>query len=456
MENNHIGVHQPNRVFVARIHEVEQICGNVVMSLRNKLERLPPVNEESSIYRVPKLLREMNNKAYIPQVISIGPFHHRSPDCSPDLKATEPYKLQGFNNFLIRLNYKMNPLNNSMNLLENLVKNAQSWVEEDRNCYAEPIDMNDKDFIEMMIVDGSFIVEFLILHYGQSDPTAFPKIPNNVDYSFYKRIPDINLDLVKLENQIPFSFLQRMLDLIGATISVIQLAHVFLQHGLFNKYHLSNTFSITPKHFVDFLSLFFVVSPKSSIVNVTEPQFVIPPSITKLRKAGITLKKAKDISSLMDISFKNGVFEIPLLHIDDNFETMIRNLIAFEQISLTQESKCIQYITFMDYLISTELDVSLLEKAGIIINDIGGSDKEVSKMFNDLCKFVIVPHNTHFNDISIALREHCNRRYNRARAALKHDYFYTPWASISVIGAILLIILTFLQTVFSGISAFPK
>lgn len=99
----------------------------------------------------------------------------------------------------------------------------------------------------------------------------------------------------------------------------------------------------------------------------------------------------------------------------------------------------------MDYLISTELDVSLLEKAGIIINDIGGSDKEVSKMFNDLRKFVIVPHSIHFNDISVALREHCNRRYNRARAALKHDHFYTPWASISVIGAILLIILTFLQ-----------
>ena len=154
----------------------------------------------------------------------------------------------------------------------------------------------------MMIVDGGFIVEFFILHYGQSHPTAFPKIPNNGDYSFYKRIPGINFginfDLVKLENQISFSFLQRMLDLIGVSISVIQLAHVFLQ--LFNKYHLSNTFSITPKHFVDFLSLFFVVFPWSSMVNVTETKFVIPPSITKLRKAGITLKKAKDIPFLMD------------------------------------------------------------------------------------------------------------------------------------------------------------
>ncbi|XP_022961906.1 putative UPF0481 protein At3g02645 [Cucurbita moschata] len=440
---------------MVKIHEVEQICENVVMSIRDRLEQRPPVNREPSIYRVPKLLREMNNKAYIPQVISIGPFYHRS----PDLITTEQYKVQGLSNFLIRLSNKMECLNNPGNPLEVLVRNTQSYVDEYRNCYGEPINMNDKDFIEMMIVDGGFIVEFLILHYGQYKQDVFPTISSNVDYSFYKRIPDIDLDLIKLENQIPFSVLEHMFELIledDTPISVIELANVFLQHGLVHPYELSTPLPRTPKHFVDFLSLYFVVSTGSSVVNIDETDFTIPPSITKLCQAGVTIKKAEDVKFVMDISFENGIFKIPPLHIDDNFETMIRNLIAFEQISLAKESKCIQYITFMDYLISTEEDVNLLENAGIIINDIGGSAKEVSKLFNDLCKFVTVPDDTHFNYISAALLERCNRRWNSTKATLKRDYFYTPWASVAAFGAISVIILAILQTIFSGISTFQK
>lgn len=44
-------------------------------------------------------------------------------------------------------------------------------------------------------------------------------------------------------------------------------------------------------------------------------------------------------------------------------------------------------------------------KAGITIKDIGdigGSDKEVLKRFNDICKFARVPNNYNFNDISTA------------------------------------------------------
>ncbi|XP_022996816.1 putative UPF0481 protein At3g02645 [Cucurbita maxima] len=440
---------------MVEIHEVEQICGNVMMSIRDRLKRRPPVNREPNIYRVPKLLREMNNKAYIPQVISIGPFYHRS----PDLITTEHYKVQGLNNFLIRLSNKMECLNNPRNPLEVLVRNTQSYVEEYRNCYAEPINMNDKDFIEMMIVDGGFIVEFLILYYGQYKPNVFPTLSSNVDYSFYKRIPDIDLDLIKLENQIPFSVLERMFKLIledDTSLSIIHLAYVFLQHGLIHPYELSTPLPRTSNHFVDFLSLYFVVPKESSVINIDETDFPIPPSITKLCQAGIIIKKAEDAKFVMDLSFKNGVFKIPPLHIDDNFETMIRNLIAFEQISLAKESKCTQYITFMDYLISTEEDVNLLENAGIIINDIGGSAKEVSKLFNDLCKFATVPYDTHFNYISAGLNEHCNRRWNNAKAILKRDYFYTPWACVAAFGAISVIILAFLQTIFTGISTFQK
>ena len=111
----------------------------------------------------------------------------------------------------------------------------------------------------------------------------------------------------------------------------------------------------------------------------------------------------------MNLSFKNEIFTIPPLQIDDFFETIMRNLIAFEHFPSKNESKCIQYVVFMDYLISTEKDVSLLEKVGIIINNIGGSGKSVSKLINNLCKFVEISSEECFNDISKALHVYCNR-----------------------------------------------
>ncbi|XP_022973628.1 UPF0481 protein At3g47200-like [Cucurbita maxima] len=348
-----------------------QLCGNVVSWIKTMLEQLPVVNVGCSIYRVPKLLREMNNTAFTPQVISIGPFHHHSRD---DLIVKEQYKLQGLANFLFRM---MN-----MSSVEFLVETTQTWVKDARDYYAEPINMNDEDFIKMLLVDGCFTVELLILNYGQYSRDAFIRIEHKVDLQFYKRFPHIGADLVKLENQSPFFVLQRL----------------------------------------------YLVKQKD-------------PSISF-----ITLTKIFFIMGL------NGVFEIPPILNDDYFEPMMQNLIAFEHVYVGNDNKCIQYVSLLDHLICTEKDVSVLVKARIIINEIGGSSIEVSKLFNNLCKFVTVPNCCHFNDINKALREHCSRRWNKAIATLKHNYFNTPWAIVSFVGAIFLLIFALLQTIFSGIS----
>ncbi|XP_022932991.1 UPF0481 protein At3g47200-like [Cucurbita moschata] len=429
----------------------EQFVGNVVSSIRTMLEQLPIVNVGCSIYRVPKLLREMNNIAFIPQVISIGPFHHRSRE---DLISTEQYKLQGLVNFQLRMT-------NNINSLEFLVETVQNWVNEARNYYAEPINMNDEDFVRMLLVDGCFIVELLILNYGKYYRDAFIGIKSNVDLQFYKRLLHIGADLVKLENQIPFFVLQHLFNLIKQKdpfqpVPFDSLTTLFFRYGIVNNYYLSNPLSKKcPKHFIDFLS-FFLVPTIPSKNNSKEEESIIPPSITELHEAGVTIKKAENGGGLMNVSFKNGVFEIPPILIDDYFETMMRNLIAFEHFYVGNDNKCIQYVSLLEHLICTEKDVSLLVKAGIIVNEIGGSNIEVSEMFNNLCKFVTVPNCRHFNHINKSLREHCNRRWNKAIATLKHNYFNTPWAIVSFLGVIFLLVLTILQTIFSGISAFPS
>ena len=429
----------------SEVEQVEKPCGDVVISIKTMMEQLPPTNLECSIHRVPKLLRKMNYSAYTPQVVSVGPFHHRR---RKDLIATEQYKLRRCVDFL-------NRLDNKLNSLEFLVKTTQSWVKEARNYYAEPVNMSDEDFHKMMLVDGCFIVEFLIQHY---DSNVSSQTKNHLDLSFHQRYHEIYTDLVMLENQVPFFVLQRLFHLIPQnkiTIPFLTLTHQFLLPRLIANYSLFDSSLTKPKHFVDFLSFYFVVDNKTLKDNKNNRCQRTPPSITELYEAGVTIKKAKEAKNMMDINFKNGILTIPPLVIDDFFEPIMRNLIAFEHFPLGNKSKCIQYIAFMDDLISTEKDVSLLVQAEIIINDIGGSNKEVSKLFNNLCKFVEERCDDQFNEISKDLRDHCNKRWNKAKASLKHNYFNTPWAAISFIAATLLIIFTLLQTIFSEISAFP-
>ncbi|XP_038886293.1 UPF0481 protein At3g47200-like [Benincasa hispida] len=469
---------------MAKTSEDENICSDVVISIEYMLKQLPPINEKSSIYRVSKQLRHMNPKAYTPQVISIGPFHHQCDQM--DFKVAEQYKLQGLINFLGRIgDKKINLLNDDAakiisleDLLETgslktLVGKAHSWIKEARNCYAEPIDMDDRKFLRMMLVDACFMVELFILEYN----TAYFSL-------LYQRMTvDIFYDLMKLENQVLFFLLQNLFYLIptipDGPESIIDLVKWFVLRNwsLVGEYKDSplqwgNT---QPKHLVDFLSFYLHPPPnrmqqnserkkKRNFLNLfrvclcclrrkADEEVLLPPSITKLCEAGVTIKKAKDAKYLMDISFKNGVLKIPPLHIYDDFKLILRNVLAFEQLPTGSQSHrnkyLCQYVIFLDHLISTKKDVHLLVEAGVIINNIGGSDKEVSDLFNNLNKFVTIPNSTHYDHISKDLRAYCDGWWNKAKASLKHNYFNTPWAFISFFAATFLILLTLLQTIFS-------
>ena len=165
----------------------------------------------------------MNPKTYVPQLISIGPFHHGTPK---DLIANEKYKLHGFINFLRRINIKSTVeggISETARSLKDLLKTgtlkvlvekAHDWVKEALNCYATPINMEEKDFIIMMVVDACFIDEFFILKVDESHPICkFDLIQENVDISFHVGIEvDITDDMIKLENQVPFFLLEHLFE----------------------------------------------------------------------------------------------------------------------------------------------------------------------------------------------------------------------------------------------------
>ncbi|XP_022158990.1 UPF0481 protein At3g47200-like isoform X2 [Momordica charantia] len=422
---------------------VDEVCS----SIKKMLQELPPLAEECNIHRVPRRLLKRNLQAYMPQIISIGPFHHGRQDLMP----MEQHKLRFLDRYLRRTNFG----------IEVTVGIVRSWETTARNCYAEPINMDSDEFVKMMLVDGCFIVELMMMvcRIGSETETRFDPL------LFCAMMTDLYCDLIMLENQLPFFVLQGLFDQFSleAGLSFLQLTHMFytrgplikprtleLPHGVMISTHKVN-------HLVDFLSFYYAPAPASvsftsHSLAISRKKCTFPPTVTELWEAGIVFKKAMRAKHIMDISFKDRVLQIPPLEIGDVFETYVRNLMAFEQYH-NDGKYAIQYFLFLNGLISREQDVSLLVKANIITNCIGGNNQEVSTLFNDLCKDVIVRGDCNcFNHINEALHEHCGARWNKRMASLRRDYFNTPWAFISFVAAAFLILLTFLQTLFSAMS----
>lgn len=59
--------------------------------------------------------------------------------------------------------------------------------------------MSEDDFVTMMLVDGCFVVEFLILYYVQYCLNAFSRTQNYLDLFLYQRTHEIYTDLLMLK-----------------------------------------------------------------------------------------------------------------------------------------------------------------------------------------------------------------------------------------------------------------
>ncbi|KAL5764954.1 hypothetical protein ACOSQ2_017548 [Xanthoceras sorbifolium] len=414
---------------------------NLATSLNEELETLHPLLDEyNSIYRVPKRLRELNEKAYTPQVVSIGPLHHHM----DKLRPMEEHKRRYLQDFLRRT---------EANVID-YISIIKANEERLRNSYAEDIKLSSNEFVKMILVDAAFIIEILL-------KSTFSNLQNRNDRIFTKpwMIADIMFDMCLLENQLPFFILEVLFA--GANISmsskydnkpaIIKLIHDFTKDSWdFSEIddNLEKKNFNRVEHLVDFLSICLVPSeldrPKK-----TKLKTLTTPSVTELHQAGVKFKKASK-KSLFDIEFNygSGILEIPHLKIVKETELLFRNLLAFEQCH--GSSNCINdFIVLINHLVNTPKDVDLLIQFGIIENWLWDSDG-VSTLFHSLVKETsIIPENFYFSCLVEDMNGYCRTRWHRWKATLKQDYFRNPWAGISVFAAIVLLALTFIQTIYS-------
>ncbi|KAL5819676.1 hypothetical protein ACOSQ4_023518 [Xanthoceras sorbifolium] len=450
-----------------------------VISIKEKLGQASQDDAESSwaklsIYKVPQHLREGDDKAYVPQMVSLGPYHHGK----KRLRQMDRHKWRSLHHVLESTNQDIRIYLDSMKELE----------EKARACYEGPISLSSNEFVEMMVLDGCFVLElfrgaalgFTKLGYPRNDPV----------FAMRGSMHSIQRDMMMLENQLPLFILDRLLGLqLGnpdekGLVSKLALGFFdpltptdepltkFDQNKLESSLeHAKTTFDpLSDQGGLHCLDVF-----RTSLLR-SGPQ-PMPPRIwikrwshanrvadkrrqqlihcvTELREAGIKFRKRKT-DRFWDIKFKNGILRIPRLFIHDGTKSLFLNLIAFEQCHLDCSNDITSYVIFMDNLINSPEDVGYLHYCGIIEHWLG-SDAEVADLFNRLCQEVVFDINdSYLSRLSGDVNQYYNHKWNAWRASLRHNYFSNPWAIISFVAAVVLLLLTFAQT-FYGVYGYYR
>lgn len=317
-----------------------------------------------------------------------------------------------------------------------------------RNYYSEVIPLDTNSFVEMMVLDGCFIIELF--------RRFWIKAYSDVIFRLAYRKKALSFDLLLLENQIPFFVLERLFALMNASSSfpLLESALKFFFPDYKSVADRVKNSKVRVRHLLHLVHTSYVLFPS----DYTEPcDIPTIPCASRLKELGIRFKK-RDVSDtdFLDIKFHKGVIEIPTIEVWDKTQIEFLNLIAFEQCYLNCKKYITTYIIFMDWLINTAPDVEILRRKGIII-DYLHNDKLVASHFNCMAKEAIM----HYNDFYLSgvckkINQYGKKTAPKLRASLQsylHDYFKNPWSLISFLAALILLCLTIIQTFFTS---FPK
>ncbi|XXG87369.1 hypothetical protein AAC387_Pa11g2074 [Persea americana] len=422
----------------------EDLNPNWVSSIKGKIPLEPEIIKSSSgskscsIHRVPNWIRRQYSSAYDPKVISIGPLHYEKR--KGELRAMEEHKWKYLHDIVSRKHGDEGWLEDCLAAVKRLEKRA-------RNCYSEVIPLDSDSFVEMMVLDACFILGLFRREWNDDDDVIF-------ELDWLKQA--IDYDLTLMENQIPFFILQCLSVLIDSSDSsppLVESALQFFYNDHLNMLSRINASNIPICHLLHLQHTVYVLSPSDEYTRLTEE---IPwiDCASKLEERGIKFRKRDvHISNFLDIKFDKGVIEIPAIQVWDKTERENLNLIAFEQCYLHCKSYITAYHLFMDCLINTAKDVDILCREGIIDNRLG-SEELVASHFNSMVREAKEYYNEFYlSDVCEKINKYSERRWPKLRASLVHDYFNNPWAIISFLAAVFLLLLTMTQTFFTS---FPK
>lgn len=392
------------------------------------------------IYRVPSCIKDIKSKAYQPQVVSLGPFHHGDPELLP----MEEHKRRAVVHLVKRSG---KPLRDFICAVAEVAPQLQEAYKDLAGEWRGAGEKRER-FVELMVTDGCFLVEAMRMDAlrGKVEGDYAPNDPVFSKYGYLYLWNYIQSDMVVVENQLPLLLLQRLLVVLdhdryqnasGVTRLVLDSLCPWRRH-LVAINHLG-------LHPLDILHTSLTHGDHHDRTGSTA---YVMPSAMEIYEAGIHFK-VSDTDSLLGVSFERGVLSMPAIRVDDRTEKKFLNLMAFERLHPGAGNDVTAYVIFMDNIISSAKDVALLRSKNIIECGLG-SDEEVAKLLNNtLNKGGVMSPSSRLHDVQRQVKAHCGMRWNRWRANFFQRYLRNPWVFISLVAAIVLLVATLLQTVYT-------
>ncbi|XP_044482190.1 UPF0481 protein At3g47200-like [Mangifera indica] len=388
--------------------------------------------------RVPRTLRRGNEEGYTPKLISIGPFHHGKPELT-DMKEKKKLYMK---NFLQR---------EEINEILSFIKDYEKTI---RACYAEAFRLQSIEFVMMILYDSIFIIEIFIRE--QLD------VRSDISLVTISLCTDLQL----FENQLPY-FVLEQIYMLAFTSTDMPFTFKQLSYRFFSAFTCVEltALSLEVKHFTDWKRINLLKSSleTSSLETVSDNKWIHDlPCAVKLHESGVKFKKIHigGEQSLFDIKFDKRkqlipFFEVhelqmPQLLVDEGTQRLFENIIALEQCLYPEDTQVCNYVELMTYLINTKEDMDLLVEKEIISNKLG-DNVLVANMFN---KLNVLQRPSSYYHVYAQLKRHYDNPWNRVKVnlkigTLKRVYFNNPWRGAATIAAIILLLLTIVQTVCS-------
>jgi hypothetical protein len=324
------------------------------------------------------------------------------------------------------------------------IRNGEEDV---RRYYAETSTITSDDYVKMILLDACFIIVAFLIFYMPTESGWECDEEDTILRS------NLRHDLLLVENQLPFFVIDGLFNLAFASYSDYP-TFTWLAFRFFNCY---NTQKMSPNpnlkimHFVDLLRTFFLPQPDKLPKRNRGQRVEHLYTASQLHEAGVKFKVSSS-KCLFDLKFTNGVLEIPCIQLKNFTECFFQNIIALEQFYYPRDRYVSDYICILNFLIDTTKDVDLLVQKRILVN-VSGDSNTVATLVNNLNKHASVL-NTNFD--YCRLYEDLNAFYedpwHSRKATLRRDYFSNPWRTTASIAAIILLVLTFIQTICSIIS----
>ncbi|KAK7838593.1 upf0481 protein [Quercus suber] len=141
--------------------------GDLALDITTMFESSKQQFSIGGLISVPDHLRKLDEQAFTPLLISIGPIHRSN----PKLQTMKKCKVRFCEYFIERANIN----------LQNLVHTIRDKEEEIRSYYAETVvsSISNDDFVTMIVVDGMFILEYFSSPQFELDPHPRSLVAHN-------------------------------------------------------------------------------------------------------------------------------------------------------------------------------------------------------------------------------------------------------------------------------------